>query len=172
MLTPPANLAKADELGILQYPSEVLRFHCQPVDLNMVEIGKLLNRMAAAMVKAGGIGLAAPQIGVPLRIFIYRKDDRFYHVINPELMVMGDPVPGEERCLSVPHLVATVRRYPMVELTGIDMDGDPMQVIEQDLYARVIQHEYDHLDGVLFIDKALPGSVRPYVSSLSQAVFV
>jgi peptide deformylase len=113
------------------------------------------------MKEDSGVGLAAPQIAVPLRVFAYYvpgdEDDvevAPHVVVNPVLEFQGEPVDlGWEGCLSIPGLRGMVPRYPGLRLTGRTVDGNPLEIQAEDFHARVIQHEFDHLDGVVFLDR-------------------
>jgi len=103
---------------------------------------------------AGGAGLAAPQIGVGLRVFTWYVDGELGHLINPDVTPVGDEVEeGPEGCLSIPGYRWDCRRHLHVVASGWNMHGDPVRVEGSELLARAIQHETDHLDGVLFVDR-------------------
>jgi peptide deformylase len=118
------------------------------------ELRVLVKDLTETMQDAPGLGLAAPQIGVSLRVFTFDVDDEVGHLINPVLRVVGDEdQDGDEGCLSFPGLTfPTVRRQHVVA-TGLNMHGEPVVIDGSDLLARCIQHEVDHLDGILFIDR-------------------
>ena len=105
------------------------------------------------MLDAPGAGLAAPQIGVGLRAFTWYVDGEVGHLINPSLELSEEVQDGPEGCLSLPDLTYDCRRALSVVATGFDQHGEPVTVRGSDLLARAIQHETDHLDGVLFIDR-------------------
>lgn len=147
---------KLDKLYIRHYPDPILRQKAQ----NVTEIGDaiaaLAERMTEIMVKAGGIGLAATQVGVPLRLFIFSltaKPEDVQVIINPELKNFQGVSEIEEGCLSVPDVRAKVRRPAACTLTALDLDGNEFTMDAVDMAATVIQHETDHLDGKLFIDR-------------------
>jgi len=108
-----------------------------------------------------GVGLAAPQIAVPLRVFAYfvpgeggRDEVPPRVVVNPVLTLEGEPsVPGWEGCLSIPGLRGVVLRHPSLVMSGVDVDGEPLSLRAEGFHARVIQHEVDHLDGIVFLDR-------------------
>ncbi len=101
----------------------------------------------------GRAGVAAPQIGVGLRAFSYNIDGEVGYVLNPELAeVSGDPVLVDEGCLSVPGFYFQRMRYPWARVTGVDLDGRPVELSGEGLFAQALQHETDHLDGRLFIE--------------------
>jgi peptide deformylase len=105
------------------------------------------------MIDAPGAGLAAPQIGVPLRVFVWDVDNELGHLINPSLDLSSDIQDGEEGCLSFPELSYPTKRAMRVVAKGFNMHGEPITVEGSELLARALQHETDHLDGVLFIDR-------------------
>src|SRR3989344_3903544 len=125
------------------------------------EISELLLKMKKIMREAHGIGLSANQIGLPYRLFVAEvpgkdKEMKFYAIFNPNIEVVkgGEVVPLEEGCLSVPHIRGTVKRFYEVKLSGLDKNGKPVKIRAWGMLAHVFQHEADHLDGKLFIDKA------------------
>jgi peptide deformylase len=113
------------------------------------------------MFDGNGVGLAAPQIAVPARVFAYYVPKEGYGgevsprvLVNPALTLEGEASEGGwEGCLSLPGLRGLVPRYPRLLVRAVDVEGDPLEFAAADFHARVIQHEYDHLDGVLFIDR-------------------
>ncbi len=105
------------------------------------------------MLAAPGAGLAAPQIGVGLRAFTWNVDDEVGHLINPVLDLSEEIQDGPEGCLSLPELTYDCKRALSVVAKGFNMYGDPVTIEGSELLARAIQHETDHLDGVLFIDR-------------------
>ncbi|MEI7943400.1 MAG: peptide deformylase, partial [Actinomycetes bacterium] len=111
------------------------------------------------MQAAPGAGLAAPQIGVPLRVFVWDIDEELGHLINPTLDLSTDLQEGEEGCLSFPELRYETPRAFRAVAKGFNMHGEPVTVEGTELLARCLQHETDHLNGVLFIDR-LPESER------------
>ncbi len=125
-----------------------------------VEISALLAHMKKMMHLANGVGLSANQIGLEYRLFVAQVPDaqgrsKFYAVFNPELQADGkDKEDAEEGCLSVPGVYGAVTRAARVTLKGFDRNGRPLKIKAWGLLARVFQHEVDHLEGTLFIDKA------------------
>ena len=123
------------------------------------ELRNLVRDLRDTMVAEGGAGLAAPQLGVSLRVFTYHCDDLTGdnvtgHLVNPTFDVMGDEFQdGPEGCLSIPGLSWDCRRHLHVVARGLDQHGEPIEVHGTERLARAIQHETDHLDGVLFIDR-------------------
>jgi peptide deformylase len=131
----------------------VLRTPAQPVTDFDKELRQLVKDLEETMMDAPGAGLAAPQIGVGLRVFTYYVDDVLGHLINPSLDLSDEEQEGEEGCLSFPGLAYDCRRAYGVVAKGFDMHGEPVVIEGTELLARAIQHETDHLDGVLFIDR-------------------
>lgn len=117
------------------------------------ELRGLVQDLTETMLEAPGAGLAAPQIGVPLRVFVWDVDDELGHLINPTLDLSSEIQEGDEGCLSFPGLAYNTPRAFRVVAKGFNMFGDPVEISGTELLARAIQHETDHLDGVLFIDR-------------------
>jgi peptide deformylase len=134
----------------------VLRTPAAPVETFDKELRKLVRDLTETMMDAPGAGLAAPQIGVSLRVFTYWVDDEPGHLINPDLDLSDETQEGEEGCLSVPDLFFDTRRAKRVVAKGMNMHGEPVVIEGSDLLARAVQHETDHLDGILFIDRLDP----------------
>jgi peptide deformylase len=133
----------------------VLRTPADPVTSFDKELRTLVDDLFETMMEAPGAGLAAPQIGVSLRVFTYHIDDEQQgHLINPELAFPSEEEQfGPEGCLSIPDMAWDCRRRLHVVATGLNMYGDPVTISGSELLARCIQHETDHLDGVLFVDR-------------------
>ncbi|MDH4160078.1 MAG: peptide deformylase [Actinomycetota bacterium] len=117
------------------------------------ELRVLVRDLTETMLDAPGVGLAAPQLGVSLRVFAYDVDDVVGHLVNPVLDIGDEEQEGEEGCLSLPGLSFPTKRAFRAVAKGFNMYGDPVVVEGTDLLARCVQHETDHLDGVLFIDR-------------------
>ena len=117
------------------------------------ELRTLVKDLTDTMLDAPGSGLAAPQIGVGLRVFTWHVDGELGHLINPGLDLSDEEQDGEEGCLSIPDLAFPCKRAMRVVAKGWNMHGEPVVVEGSELLARCIQHETDHLDGVLFIDR-------------------
>lgn len=131
----------------------VLRTPAAPVETFDKELRRLVKDLTETMVDAPGAGLAAPQIGVSLRVFTYWVDDEIGHLINPDLDISVETQDGEEGCLSLPELSFPTVRGMSVIARGMNMHGEPVVIEGTELLARAIQHETDHLDGILFIDR-------------------
>ena len=143
---------------IVKYGERVLQQPAREVDSITPEIQTLLTDMVETMYAAPGIGLAAPQVGVPLRIFVIdlsvgRDADGLITMINPVFVERDGMQLEEEGCLSVPGFNATVPRPARVVVKGLDRNGRQQQLEGTGLLARAFQHEIDHLDGSLFLDR-------------------
>lgn len=146
-----AAMAKIVRMG-----DPVLRTVARPVDEFDGELREEISWMGQLMHDALGVGLAAPQVGISHRLFVYRvePDSPIVAVINPELEWTGnDTELGEEGCLSIPGIQVDVERPVHVRVGGLDANGDVVHIEAEGLEARVIQHEMDHLDGVLILDR-------------------
>ena len=124
----------------------------QVVDFDK-ELRLLVRDLTETMLNAPGAGLAAPQIGVPLRVFVWDVDGELGHLVNPSLDLSVDLQEGEEGCLSFPELVYPTPRAMRAVAKGFNMHGEPITVEGTELLARALQHENDHLDGILFIER-------------------
>lgn len=140
---------------ILHFPDPRLHIKAQPVEKIDDSIKKLVADMYETMYHAKGVGLAATQIGVDLRIFTLDASDTRDQpmcVINPEIVSQEGVWDESEGCLSVPGIYDKVPRASRVHLRGIDLDGNPIDLHAENFMAHIIQHEVDHLNGVLFIN--------------------
>ena len=137
----------------------VLRSVCAPIDDIDEGIVSLVSDLVDSVAEPGRAGVAAPQIGVGVRAFSYNVDGVIGYILNPTLEVAGDPVPTGEGCLSVPGLWHDALRHPWARVTGIDLHGDELVIEGEGLLAQALQHECDHLDGMLYLDR-LPKDVR------------
>ena len=145
-----------DQLKIVHYPHPALKKVCQPVTEFGPELRRLTDRMLEMMVKGEGVGLAAPQVGLDMRLFVCsltgeRKDA--FVCVNPRFTEMEGAEMCAEGCLSLPGVSVSKRRATRVVLEGFDVDGNPLKRLGEGLEARVWQHESDHLDGRLLIDR-------------------
>jgi peptide deformylase len=131
----------------------VLRSVAQPVVDFDKELRTLVADLTDTMMAAPGAGLAAPQIGVGLRVFTWHVDGELGYLVNPSLELSEDQQDGPEGCLSIPGVTIDCRRALHVVAHGFDAYGEPVTIQGSDLLARAIQHETDHLDGILFIDR-------------------
>jgi peptide deformylase len=131
----------------------LLRTKAVPVTDFDAELRALVADLTDTMLDAPGSGLAAPQLGVGLRVFTYNVDGEVGHVVNPELELSDETQLGPEGCLSIPDLTFDCLRALRTVARGFNMYGDPITVEGSDLLSRALQHETDHLDGVLFVDR-------------------
>jgi peptide deformylase len=131
----------------------VLRTPADEVTVFDKELRQLVKDLQDTMLDAPGAGLAAPQIGVGLRVFTYYVDDVLGHLVNPRLDLSQEMQDGEEGCLSFPGVYYDTPRALRVVAKGQDQHGEPVTLEGTELLARCIQHETDHLDGILFIDR-------------------
>ncbi len=131
----------------------ILRKRAIEVDDFDKEIRTLVQDLTDTMLAAPGAGLAAPQIGVGLRVFSWNVEGQVGHLINPTLSLSDETQDGAEGCLSLPEITYECLRALSVIATGFDMYGEPQRIESSQLLARALQHETDHLDGILFIDK-------------------
>ncbi|MFF5205473.1 peptide deformylase [Streptosporangium sp. NPDC000396] len=147
---------------ILLFTDPVLRTVAEPVTTFDRELRRLVKSLQATMrAGAGRAGLAAPQIGVPLRVVVYELEGRSGHLINPRLELSERKIVADEACLSAPGVWWPLERSYMATARGHDMFGKPMIVRALGMLARVLQHETDHLDGILFADR-LPAEEREH----------
>ncbi len=142
-------------LSVRKYGDAGLRRRAEPVREVTAEIRRLADDMIDTMYDEAGIGLAAPQIGVSLRLMVV-GDERGRNpraLVNPVITEQGGAITAEEGCLSIPGIFADVTRAEWVQVEAHDLEGQPVSIRARGFHARVFQHEMDHLDGVLFIDR-------------------
>ncbi|MDH4321000.1 MAG: peptide deformylase [Desulfobulbaceae bacterium] len=155
-------------LKILTYPNPILRQQATPVTTFDDELKALVADMAETMYDAPGVGLAANQVGVLKQIVVIditgsdAKEKDLIVLINPRITNGEGEETDEEGCLSVVEYTAKVKRFTKIQVEAQDIDGKPLNFTAEDFYARVIQHEVDHLNGHLFID---------WISSLKRALY-
>lgn len=146
-------------LDILVYPAPELKRKSLPVEALDEDLERLLDGMAETLRDADGVGLAAPQVGRNIRALIVdvplpESDEReFYELINPEIVSSRGFQVGEEGCLSVPGFFANVRRKNHVRVSALNRKGKRFTIDADGMLSRVLQHEIDHLDGILFFDR-------------------
>jgi peptide deformylase len=137
---------------------KLLRKTCAPFDFSKYgkeEIRTLLRAMKEMMRAADGLGLSANQIGLDISVFVARVDGKFYEIFNPRITkISPEQIEFEEGCLSIPSSFGVVDRPEKIVLNGQDKNGKPVKIKAWGLLSRVFQHEVDHLNGKLFIDKA------------------
>jgi peptide deformylase len=145
-----------EKCRITHYPASVLAGRAQPVEKIDDTIRKLVEKMTDIMLEHKGIGLAGPQAGVPLRIFIISPDGTRENVkvyINPTVTPTGELEAFEEGCLSVPGVYTKIRRYKKCRVTATGLDGKEFTQEAEGLLARALQHEYDHIEGMTIADR-------------------
>ena len=150
------KMTDVENCKITHYPSGILAQRSKPVKKIDDSIRKLVDKMTDIMIELKGVGLAAPQAGVPLRLFIISLDGTRENVrvyVNPTVTPLGEVVATEEGCLSVPTVVAKVRRFGKCKVTATGLDGKEFTEEGEGLYARALQHEYDHIEGVTIVNR-------------------
>ena len=158
-------------------PIQPIRLFGDPVlrkpALEVVDFDKELRRLVAdltdTMLDAPGAGLAAPQIGIGLRVFTWYVDDEVGHLVNPVLDLSEEEQDGPEGCLSIPGLSIDCKRALSVVAKGFDQHGEPVVIEGSELLARAIQHETDHLDGVLFLDRLDPANRKLAMKEIRES---
>jgi len=145
-------------LHICTYPEEILRQRAEPITEIDEEIVKLVDHMAETMYSAPGIGLAATQVGVAKQLLVAdiaprKPESELIVLINPEIVAAEGEVIIEEGCLSVPEYQAEVKRHEKITVRGLNLKGEEVEIEAEGLLAVVLQHEIDHLNGMLFIDR-------------------
>jgi peptide deformylase len=133
------------------------------------ELRRLVGDLTDTMLEAPGAGLAAPQIGVGLRVFTWYVEGEVGHLVNPVLRLSEEQQEGPEGCLSIPGLSIDCRRALSVVARGFDQHGEPVTVEGSELLARAIQHETDHLDGVLFLDRLDPANRKLAMKEIRES---
>ena len=145
-------------LHICTYPEEILRQPAEPVTDIDEEVVRLVDHMAETMYSAPGIGLAATQVGVAKQVLVAdiaarKPESELIVLINPEIVAAEGEVLFEEGCLSVPDYQAEVKRHEKITVRGLNLKGEEVEIEAEGLLAIVLQHEIDHLNGKLFIDR-------------------
>ena len=139
---------------IVKIGDEVLRKTCRSVPEVTDRIKELAADMVETMHEANGVGLAAPQVGVMRRLFVIDIGEGPIVLINPEILETSGEQEGEEGCLSIPGKAGAVTRPNYVKIKGLNADGEEVEYEGTELLARAFCHEYDHLDGIMYVDKA------------------
>ena len=145
-----------EKCRIMHYPAEVLASRTKPIEKIDDNIRRLVEKMTDIMLKHKGIGLAAPQVGVSLRLFIISLDGNRESIkvyINPTVTPTGEPGSIDEGCLSVPGVSTKIRRYKKCKVTATGLDGNEFSEQAEGLYARALQHEYDHIEGMTIVNR-------------------
>ncbi len=139
---------------VVNYPGKVLREKCTDIeDFTSEEFLALMQDLADTLAAYGAIGLAAPQIGVPRRVFVTNVDGQLHYFINPKIVRKEGSITTKEGCLSFPDVFERIERSSEVSIEAIDADGKEFKCELDGIDAVAAQHEYDHLEGVLYIDK-------------------
>lgn len=151
--------ADLDKLNIVHYPDPRLRQVCETIREFDGKLAALANRMLEVMRAGGGVGLAAPQVGVLKRVFVMNRtgepgDEMVF--VNPELHDAQGSREAEEGCLCLPEIYAQIRRAARCRIVAQGLNGDPIELEGEDLIARIWQHETDHLNGILILDRMGP----------------
>lgn len=148
-------------MRVLHHPSPILKTRAAEVEPEADStLRELVRTMAETMYAESGIGLAAPQVGVQKRVIVFDVDDNLQAMCNPVIVDASDETAvDEEGCLSVPGITVPIERSTRVVCTGVTIDGRAVTIEAEDLLARVLQHEIDHLDGVLILDRC-PAEIR------------
>jgi peptide deformylase len=146
------------QLSIIEYPHPTLRIRSKPILRVDQELRDIAAQMLDLMYEADGVGLAANQVDLPLRLFVVnssgeRGGGEELVLLNPELQMPKGSETGQEGCLSLPGLSGQVKRPTSIRLSAYDLKGNPVERVVDGFLARVLQHENDHLDGVLFFDR-------------------
>lgn len=149
-----------ESTGIVTYGNDILRARAGEIEKFDQEVKSLIERMYQVMAEARGLGLAGPQVGVSKRIFVYDVGEGPHALINPVMVGSSGEEIASEGCLSIPGLQGDVPRAERVTVTGIDETGSKVKIRAEGLLARVFQHEMDHLDGTMFVDKADPETLE------------
>ena len=152
-------------LKIIRYPDPRLRETCAPVEAVDDAVRAVIDRMFELMFEFRGVGLAAPQVGIAARLFVASPtfDPQDRHVfVNPRIIDTGGTQDGEEGCLSFPDISCKIKRKKIATVRALDRDGNELERTGEDLMARIMQHEIDHLDGRLLVDRM--GSVARLAS--------
>jgi peptide deformylase len=157
---------------IRQYPDAALRMTARPVEEFDEDLLRLVERMEALMHGANGVGLAATQVGILKRVFVFMPtEDETVAVVNPELADRSDEVAtDDEGCLSLQGITVPVERSASVTLLGRNERGEEVRYELRDLAARAAQHELDHLDGVLIVDRTTPEARKGALSALRPRI--
>ena len=161
------------ELSIIQYPHPTLRVRSKPIRRVNKELRDMAAQMLDLMYEAEGVGLAANQVNLPIRMFVAnpsgeRGDGEELVLLNPELQMPKGNVSGQEGCLSLPGVFGQVKRPKSIRLSAYDLKGNPIDRVVDGFLARVIQHENDHLDGVMFFDRMTEEAQRELEDQLHE----
>lgn len=159
---------------IRQYPDSVLRMQAPPVEKFDDDLKRLVTRMGELMKDANGVGLAATQIGVLRRVFVFARDeDEVAVLVNPEIVRRGDEAElDDEGCLSIQGVTMPVERSTSVRIEGRDEKGEEVAYDLEGTPARIVQHELDHLDGKMILDRTTPEARREALAALRPRLVI
>lgn len=154
---------------IRRYPDPCLRKKALPVEEVTSRERKILARMAETMYSAEGVGLAGPQVGINKRLIVVDTGDGLLKLVNPELVrTDGGDSTMEEGCLSIPEVVLNIKRADRIIVEGLTETGEHTQVSAEGLFAHALQHEMDHLEGILILDRGKEREKRKFKSALEK----
>ena len=159
---------------IRQYPDSVLRMKAPPVETFDDDLKRLATRLGELMKDANGVGLAATQVGVLRRVFVFARDeDEVAVLVNPEIVRRGDEADvDEEGCLSIQGVTMPVERSTSVRIEGRDASGEEVAYDLEGTPARIVQHELDHLDGTMILDRTTPEARREALAALRPRLVI
>lgn len=158
--------------SIRTFGDPVLRQVAEPVGRIDDRVRGLVRDLLDTVAEPGRAGVAANQIGVPVRAFSYRTAEATGYVLDPELVeVRGEPEPMAEGCLSVPGLTFPVLRYPWARTVGRDLDGESVEIVGTGVLAEALQHEQDHLDGMVYLQRLEPDVRRTAMAAVRRAAW-
>jgi peptide deformylase len=159
---------------IRQYPDSVLRMQAPPVESFDDDLRRLVTRMGELMKDANGVGLAATQIGVLRRVFVFARDeDEVAVLVNPEIVRRGDEAElDDEGCLSIQGVTMPVERATSLRIEGRDEKGEEVAYDLEGTPARIVQHELDHLDGKMILDRTTPEARREALAALRPRLVI
>ncbi|HUT21892.1 MAG TPA: peptide deformylase [Candidatus Bipolaricaulota bacterium] len=144
-------------LYIVKHPNDILRAKNEEISPEFIktdEFHRLISDMKETMLKRDGVGLAAPQIGKNIQVCLINTEDGVLVLINPKIIKRSFRKSiDEEGCLSIPGVFGKVKRHKQIKVKTLTLKGEPLEINAEGMFARVIQHEVDHLNGILFIDK-------------------
>lgn len=161
-------------MEIVLYPHPALRWKSKPITQIDADLRRTVAEMFELMYEANGVGLAANQVGLPYRLFIANpsgeqdEKDQEFVFINPEITSRKGTVEGEEGCLSLPELYGPVRRAKSIVVDAFDLSGNSFALELDELPSRVVQHENDHIDGVMFIDRMTDAAKRERAARIEE----
>lgn len=158
-------------MEVLHHPSPILKSRAQEVDtVGDESLRELVRAMAETMREENGVGLAAPQVGVDKRVIVFDVDERLAALCNPVITEFSDEtLVEEEGCLSVPGVSVPVERAARVVCIGQSIDGHEVTIEAEEFLARVLQHEIDHLDGVIILDRCEPELRKEIIRAYNEA---